>query len=67
MKPALLCLLLFSLPIAGGESDQYSEKLASLPAGEKWDLVWSDEFNGAKLDETRWGIIGVYDVIPSKR
>lgn len=25
-----------------------------LPAGKKWKLVWSDEFDGNALDETKW-------------
>ena len=24
------------------------------PQGRKWKLVWSDEFNGAELDRTKW-------------
>lgn len=26
-----------------------------LPEGKKWKLVWNDEFDGTKLDETKWG------------
>ncbi len=58
MKPALLCLLLFPLLIAAAEREHNSNDLPSLLAGQKWDLVWSDEFNGAKLDESKWEIIG---------
>ena len=26
-----------------------------LPEHKKWKLVWSDEFDGDKLDESKWG------------
>ena len=26
-----------------------------LPEGKEWKLVWADEFDGDKLDETKWG------------
>lgn len=32
--------------------DGHAESL--LPAGKKWKLVWSDEFDGDTLDETKW-------------
>ena len=25
-----------------------------LPAGKKWELVWSDEFEGNELDRSKW-------------
>ena len=25
-----------------------------LPAGKKWEMVWNDEFDGTKLDESKW-------------
>ena len=28
----------------------------NLVSAEKWKLVWSDEFNGAKLDYSKWGV-----------
>ena len=33
-----------------------------LPAGKQWKLVWSDEFNGTSLDETKWTRAGPYRV-----
>ncbi len=27
---------------------------SDLPKGKKWKLVWSDEFDGSKLDESKW-------------
>ena len=26
-----------------------------LPADEKWKLVWNDEFDGERLDDSKWG------------
>jgi beta-glucanase (GH16 family) len=34
------------------------EYLPPLPAGKKWKLAWSDEFNGTKIDESKWEIFG---------
>jgi len=28
--------------------------LPSAPAGQTWKLVWQDEFDGDKLDATKW-------------
>ena len=28
----------------------------TLNAAEPWKLVWSDEFNGTKLDFTKWAV-----------
>ena len=33
----------------------FAPVLAGAPA-EKWKLVWSDEFNGTKLDYSKWGV-----------
>jgi beta-glucanase (GH16 family) len=30
------------------------------PEGKQWKLVWHDEFEGAKLDERKWNILGDY-------
>jgi hypothetical protein len=39
-----------SKPLAGEAPSQ----LPALPAGQSWQLVWHDEFNGATLDPSRW-------------
>ncbi len=55
----LTCLLLAGLTwafAACAQSDQPS--LPPAPAGKHWRLVWQDEFNGAKLDETKWNRLG---------
>lgn len=35
-----------------------AEKLPSVPGGKQWKLVWSDEFDGQKLDESKWNRLG---------
>jgi beta-glucanase (GH16 family) len=32
--------------------------LPSLPSGKEWKLIWNDEFDGLKLDETKWNRLG---------
>jgi len=34
------------------------EYLPPLPPGKKWKLIWSDEFDGEKIDESKWEIFG---------
>src|SRR3990172_8308630 len=34
------------------------ELLPPAPAGNKWKLIWNDEFDGAKLDESKWNRLG---------
>lgn len=41
------CAMVRTTPVEG-----HAESL--LPAGKKWKLVWSDEFDGDTLDETKW-------------
>lgn len=44
LKP---CEMIPTTPVAG-----HAQSL--LPAGKQWKLVWSDEFDGNSLDETKW-------------
>jgi beta-glucanase (GH16 family) len=34
------------------------DSLPPAPEGKSWKLVWHDEFDGAKLDETKWNRLG---------
>jgi alpha-L-fucosidase len=34
------------------------EYLPPAPEGKKWKLVWSDEFDGTKIDQSKWEILG---------
>jgi hypothetical protein len=41
-----------------GQTPSAQEPPPSLPDGEQWKLIWSDEFGGAQLDETKWNRLG---------
>jgi beta-glucanase (GH16 family) len=32
--------------------------LPPAPSGQQWEMIWHDEFDGAKLDETKWNRLG---------
>lgn len=34
------------------------DTLPTLPVGQKWSLLWSDEFNGKEIDPAKWEILG---------
>ncbi len=40
------------------QTNQPSEFLPTMPGGQQWKLVWHDEFDGDKLDETKWNRLG---------
>ena len=52
MTKYLLCLAT-SLTLSSAALAQDAPQ-SSLHAPEKWDLVWSDEFNGDEIDRTKW-------------
>jgi beta-glucanase (GH16 family) len=58
MKARLRLLpLLAALPLfASAPQAPPQETLPAAPAGKAWKLVWSDEFEGAKIDESKWDI-----------
>lgn len=37
-------------------SDAVADTLPTLPAGQTWKLAWQDEFEGNKLDDTKWEV-----------
>jgi beta-glucanase (GH16 family) len=39
-----------------GQTKQPDEQLPAVPADKTWKLVWNDEFDGQKLDETKWNV-----------
>jgi len=50
-----------SLTAAGSDvtgPDAAKQFLPPAPAGKKWQLTWCDEFSGAKIDESKWEILG---------
>ena len=47
-----LCAVI-ALPCAA-QSLSPQDKLPALPDGKVWKLVWNDEFDGTRIDETKW-------------
>ena len=45
-------ILLAILLILTDKLSSYNKNQAEIPQG--WHLVWSDEFDGKKIDETKW-------------
>jgi len=39
-----------------GELPRPADTLPPLPAGKAWKVAWHDEFDGTKLDKTRWDV-----------
>ena len=44
--------------LAQTSAPEPKDTLPPAPAGQQWKLVWQDEFNGPKLDETKWNRLG---------
>jgi len=51
-----LCLVLSAGAFA--QSAPSKDTLPAAPAGKTWNLIWQDEFDGPKLDETKWNRLG---------
>ncbi len=51
----LLPTLLLGLLAAPAQPAEPDDQLPTAPAGKSWSLVWHDEFDGDKLDESKWG------------
>ncbi len=49
----LVSPVLLVLPALAQQSTR-EDRLPSPPAGREWKLVWHDEFNGDRLDESKW-------------
>ncbi len=54
----LLAVFTSAYPVVAQTTNTTQEFLPPLPAGKEWKLFWSDEFNGDKLDETKWNRLG---------
>lgn len=54
----LLATLVFACPlsVSNGKAEETKDQLPRLPNGKSWKLVWHDEFDGKKLDETKWDV-----------
>jgi len=40
------------------QAEKVEEYMPPVPEGKKWKLAWSDEFNGTKINESKWEILG---------
>ena len=56
--PSILLLVAASSPSSFAQTDPAKELLLPAPAGKEWKLIWRDEFDGPKLDETKWNRLG---------
>ncbi len=64
MKRTITVLVLLALPHMSVAAEPYATSAAhtqknadflpQLPTGKAWKLAWHDEFDGTKLDETKW-------------
>ena len=55
---SFMAALTFALfpTFANGQQDESKDQLPSAPEGKAWKMVWHDEFDGDKLDETKWDV-----------
>jgi beta-glucanase (GH16 family) len=56
----LLCVIALASAFSAERVNEETPKqyLPPLPAGKTWKLAWSDEFDGAKIDATKWEVFG---------
>ena len=54
----LVALLIFAFVpcLARGQQKEAKDQLPPAPEGKTWKMVWHDEFDGDKLDETKWQV-----------
>jgi len=54
MKAAPLVVLLVAAWVSLVMGQGVRDDLPSVPQGKTWKMVWHDEFDGTKLDTTKW-------------
>jgi len=52
----IAALFLVAAGVASAQQPEPKDVLPAAPQGQTWKLVWHDEFEGTKLDETKWEI-----------
>ena len=58
MKPFWIAsIVLFACQSVIAQEMKVKDTLPPLPQGKTWRLLWHDEFDGAKLDETKWEVM----------
>jgi beta-glucanase (GH16 family) len=59
---AVVCVFANVVPAAASpktnEANKAGQFMPPIPQGKKWRLVWSDEFNGTNIDQSKWEILG---------
>jgi len=60
MKMVVLCavFLINASPAAQTTNTEKEEFMPPAGEGKTWKLAWSDEFNGTKIDRSKWEILG---------
>ena len=59
MKPPLwVSSVLLSAVAAHGQGPPVADAVPKLPPGLQWKLIWQDEFEGTRLDESKWNALG---------
>lgn len=53
-----LAVIAALVSVAAGQAGPSTDFLPPLPEGQHWRLVWQDEFDGPKLDESKWNRLG---------
>lgn len=54
--PLLTALVLGAVAASAQAQEPVKDDLPSAPAGKTWKLVWHDEFEGTKLDASKWDV-----------
>ncbi len=53
-----LCFVVLAVLTAGGWAQGAGDVLPALPEGQRWELAWSDEFDGTAIDPSKWDVMG---------
>jgi beta-glucanase (GH16 family) len=56
LMKSLTPILLLGLLVAPAQPAEPDDQLPTAPEGKTWTLVWHDEFDGTKLDESKWDV-----------
>ena len=58
LSPSIFLLVVFASLCSLAQTEAAKQFLPPAPAGKEWKLIWHDEFDGTKLDETKWNRLG---------
>jgi len=56
MARTISLLLLVHFFALSAAAEKIEDRLPPPPEGKAWKLAWNDEFEGARLDETKWNV-----------